>query len=145
MSKIDLEIKYIGNGIFQADDIEYCELNFKQNEAAIFRFVKWTANKARTIRQNSALHKYFTMLANALNDAGLDMRHTFFREIELQWSDYTVKERLWRHVQEALYGKKSTTKLEREEVSEVYKQIDKKMLEKGVNVQFPSINTQGLD
>lgn len=145
MSKIDLELKYIGSGIFQADDVEYCELNFKQNDAAIFRFAKWSANKARTIRQNSALHKYFTMLANALNDSGLDMRKVLKPEVELTWSLVSVKEHLWRPVQEIVLNKESTTKLERDELNEVYRIIDKKMLEKGVNVQFPSINTQGLD
>ena len=145
MSKIDLELKYIGNGIFQAADVEYCESVLKPNDMAIFRYVKWTANKARTIRQNSALHKYYSLLASALNEAGLDMRKVLKPEIELTWSLVSVKEYLWRPVQEIVLDKKSTTKLEREDLDKVYRLIDRKMLEKGVDVPFPSVNTQGLD
>ena len=117
MSKIDLELKYIGNGIFQAADVEYCESVLKPNDMAIFRYVKWTANKARTIRQNAALHKYFVRLFNALNDAGLDMRKVLKPEIEIPWTLSSVKEYLWRPVQRIMLEKESTTELETSAVS----------------------------
>jgi hypothetical protein len=145
VSKIDLELKYIGNGIFQAADVEYCESVLKPNDAAIFRYVKWTANKARTIRQNAALHKYFVRLFNALNDAGLDMRKVLKPEIEIPWTLSSVKEYLWRPVQRIMLEKDSTTELETSEVDKVYRVLDRKMLEKGVNVAFPSVSNHGLD
>jgi len=145
VSKIGLELKYIGNGIFQAADVEYCESVLKPNDEAIFRYVRWTANKARTLRQNAALHKYFVKLAHALNDAGLDLHHSFFREIELQWNEKMVKDKLWRKIQIAVTEKESTAKLDRKEVDEVYRLIDRKMLEQGVNVAFPSVSNHGLD
>ncbi len=145
MSKIDLELKYIGNGIFQAADVEYCESVLKPNDAAIFRYVKWTANKARTLRQNAALHKYFVRLFNALNDAGLDMRKVLKPETEIPWTLSSVKEYLWRPVQRIMLNKESTTELETTEVDEVYRVVDRKMVEKGVNVPFPSVSNQGLD
>ena len=37
--------------------------------------------KKRTLLQNRAMHKYFTLLANQLNEAGLDMRKTLKQEI----------------------------------------------------------------
>ncbi len=145
MSKIDLELKYIGNGIFQAADVEYCESVLKPNDAAIFRYVKWTANKARTLRQNAALHKYFVRLFNALNDAGLDMRKVLKPETEIPWTLSSVKEYLWRPVQRIMLNKESTTELETTEVDEVYRVVDRKMVEKGINVPFPSVSNQGLD
>ncbi len=145
MSKIDLELKYIGNGIFQAADVEYCESVLKPNDMAIFRYVKWTANKARTLRQNAALHKYFVRLFNALNDAGLDMRKVLKPETEIPWTLSSVKEYLWRPVQRIMLNKESTTELETTEVDEVYRVVDRKMVEKGINVPFPSVSNQGLD
>ena len=145
MSKIDLELKYIGNGIFQAADVEYCESVLKPNDAAIFRYVRWTANKARTLRQNAALHKYFVKLFNALNDAGLDMRKVLKPEIEIPWTLSSVKEYLWRPVQRIMLEKESTTELETTEVDEVYRVVDRKMIEKGINVPFPSVSNHGLD
>ncbi len=145
MSKIDLELKYIGNGIFQAADVEYCDSVLKPNDMAIFRYVKWTANKARTLRQNAALHKYFVRLFNALNDAGLDMRKVLKPETEIPWTLSSVKEYLWRPVQRIMLNKESTTELETTEVDEVYRVVDRKMVEKGINVPFPSVSNQGLD
>lgn len=39
--------------------------------------------RERTLTQNRAIHLWFTMLADALNDAGLDMRTVLKPEIEI--------------------------------------------------------------
>ena len=39
------------------------------------------------------------MIANALNDAGLDMKKVLKPEIDIPWNTATVKEYLWRPVQ----------------------------------------------
>lgn len=65
----------------------------------------------RTLTQNAALHLFCTWLAEALNDAGLDMRATLKPEAEIPWTTQTVKDHLWRPIQQALTQKRSTTEI----------------------------------
>ena len=96
--------------------------------------------KQRTIQQNKALHLYFTWMANTLNDAGLDMRKTLKPEIEIPWNGKTVKEYLWRPIQELQLRKTSTTELTSDEIDVVYNTLNRFLGEKlGVQVDFPSI------
>lgn len=54
--------------------------------------------KQRTYLQNRSLHLFFTELANALNEAGLDMRKTLNPDVEIPWNSQSVKEHLWRPI-----------------------------------------------
>ena len=93
----------------------------------------------RTTKQNSAMHKYFTMMANDLNDAGLDMRKVMKPSAAIPWTLESVKEHLWGSLMVAMTGKEHTSELERNEVTKVYDQLTKHMGEKfGVFVPFPS-------
>ena len=67
----------------------------------------------RTNAQNKALHKNFELIAQALNDAGLTIQATLAKGIELEWTPHLVKEILWKRTQKALYGKNSTTQLDK--------------------------------
>jgi len=92
----------------------------------------------RTLRQNAAMHVYFKNLSEALNDAGLDMKRVLKPEIDIPWSAKTVKEWLWKPIQDYVMGEKSTTKLNRANVSEVYEVLTRHMAEKfGLSVPFP--------
>ena len=93
----------------------------------------------RTIRQNAALHLYFQLVADALNSAGLDMRKTLSAEIEIPWSKESVKEYLWRPVQETQLGKQSTKELTTKDIDIIYDTINRFLAEKGLHVSFPSI------
>ena len=72
----------------------------------------------RTIIQNSAMHKYFSLVAEALNDAGLDMKQVIKADVE--WSMFSVKEYMWKAIQKAILGKESTTLLKKDEIDDVY-------------------------
>ena len=97
------------------------------------------AEKQRTLRQNKALHLYFTLLALELNKAGLDMKKVLKPEIDIPWTTESIKEHIWRPIQKAMTIKKSTTELERGEVTKIYETINRFMGEKhGVSVTFPS-------
>ena len=99
------------------------------------------SEKIRTIQQNKALHKYFQMLADELNILGLDMRKTLKPSIDIPWSGATVKEFLWRPVQQAQLRKKSTTELTTQEIDKVFDTINRHLGERfGVSIQFPSID-----
>ena len=56
----------------------------------------------RSIKQNSAIHLYFTQLAEALNNAGYSVTKVMKHDAEIPWSPNLVKELLWRQVQEIM-------------------------------------------
>lgn len=64
--------------------------------------------KQRTLNQNAAMHLFFSWLADTLNDAGLDMRKTLREDVEMPWTQASVKDYLWRPIQEAMTDKTST-------------------------------------
>ncbi len=98
--------------------------------------------KRRTSQQNRALHLYFTLLATALNDAGMDMRKTIRRDVDIQWTSYSIKEFLWKPLQKALTGKKSTARIKTKDIDKVYDALNKVIGERtGVSVEFPSIES----
>lgn len=105
--------------------------------------IKVLKGRQRTLTQNKAIHKYFEMLADALNDGGYTIAKVITKPLELSWSKHTVKEILWRTVQKAILDKESTTKLERAEVSKVYDELNNIMSARyGINVRFPDAHEQ---
>lgn len=94
----------------------------------------------RSTQQNKSIHLYCTMLADALNEAGHDMRAVFeVKKVPVAWTGEGVKECLWKPLQEKLYGKRSTAELETTEVGDVYDALDKALnLTLGVTVNFPT-------
>lgn len=106
--------------------------------------IKAGTEKSRTSRQNSAMWLYCTMLADALNDAGYDMRTFPWREgMELPFTKHSVMEVFWRPVMEAMAGKDSTTEQITTDVMAVYEALSRAMAQKvGVAVDWPCIETQ---
>lgn len=108
--------------------------------------VDMNPERKRTSKQNSSLHVYCRKLADALNNAGLDMRRVMKPEYELPWSTYSVKDFLWRPIQDAILRKKSTTELTTVETQEVYKVLDANLGEKfGVSIPWPSKESQMME
>jgi len=94
----------------------------------------------RTAQQNRALHVLFALLAQTLNDNGLDMRKTLKPGVEIPWSGRSVKEHLWRPVQKLQLDKGSTTELTTVEIDQVFDTITRHIGEQfGISVPFPSI------
>lgn len=92
----------------------------------------------RTIQQNKALHKYFDLLAQALNEAGYDMRKTLKQDIEIPWNTETIKNYLWRPIQEAQLRKESTTELTTKDIDKVYDTLNRHLGTKfGIHISFP--------
>ena len=95
--------------------------------------------KSRTSTQNKALHKYFELLADELNSAGLDMKKTLKQTVDIPWSKETVKDYLWRPIQNAQLEKESTTELTTDEINKVYEVLNRHLGEKlQIHVPFPS-------
>lgn len=99
------------------------------------------AKSRRTEKQNAALHLYFTLLSEALNESGMDMKQ--FIKVDIQWTPTSVKEQLWKPLQKVLLNKISTKKLNKtEEINLIYDNLNRIIIErtKGeVQVPFPSI------
>jgi hypothetical protein len=72
------------------------------------------------------------------------MVKTLKQGVDIPWTKLTVKEHIWRPVQDAQLGKNSTIKLESHEVSAVYDVINRHLSDKfGVHVPFPSKDNNG--
>lgn len=100
--------------------------------------------KKRTSQQNSALHKYFGLLSDALNEKGFGMNKIISGNIEMWWTPLLTKECFWKPIQKAMFGKDSTTKLNKnKEIDMIVDVITKTITEKTggeVYVPFPSID-----
>jgi hypothetical protein len=95
----------------------------------------------RTMRQNKALHVLFQLLANTLNDNGLDMKKTLKPSVDIPWTGASVKEWLWKPVQNAQLNKNSTTKLTTVEIDQVFDTLVRHLGEQfGISMNFPSID-----
>ena len=96
-------------------------------------------NPSRTLTQNAALHLYLQMLADALNDAGLDMKKTLKPGVEIPWTKESAKKFLWAPIQDAMTSKESTTELDTCEPNDIYLVLSRHISEKfGVSVGWPS-------
>lgn len=97
-------------------------------------------NDNRTIQQNRALHKFFELLADELNNAGLDQRKVLKETISIPWTQTAVKDQIWKPIQRAMYSKGSTTELDKDsEITHIHKVIMRELGEKfGVDyIPFP--------
>jgi hypothetical protein len=97
-------------------------------------------HKQRTPQQNRALHVLFRLLAEELNNAGLDQRRVLKETVDIPWTSEAVKNQLWRPIQQAQLGKESTKELTTKEIDEVFDTINKHLGERlSVHIPFPSI------
>jgi hypothetical protein len=89
-----------------------------------------------TRKQQNALHLYLEMIANALNDKGHSVQEVLSKaKLDIFWTKENVKENLWREIQEAMYGTRSTTELNKQE------QIDRihDVINKFLSENFPDV------
>jgi hypothetical protein len=99
----------------------------------------YSLGKSRTLTQNRALHKFCDLLAIALNDAGLDQKKLLKPSIDIPWTQNAVKEMLWRPVQVAVTGIKSTTKPETSQYSAIYEVLNRHLsMKHGISVSWPT-------
>ncbi len=97
-------------------------------------------NKQRTIQQNKALHKFFEMVAEAFNDAGLDIKVVLAKNpVEVPWSKQLVKDLLWRPLQELQLKTHSTTELSTTDIDIIFETINRFLAGFGIHKPFPSL------
>ena len=108
------------------------------DEGTVFKYSK--PRNGRTAKQNRALSVYCTLLATALNDAGLEMKIQFMGgEIDIPWTHDLVKDHIWRPVQIAMQNIESTTEADTSQYGEVHRVLARDISQKhGVYVPWPS-------
>jgi hypothetical protein len=116
-TKIDSEIEF-------AEFIRDLRRLWNENHYLI---VKVRTGKQRTLTQNKALHLWLGMLADELNANNLDMRRVLKPTVEIPWTTDGAKEHIFKPVQNALIGKRSTTEASRTDYTDVVDVIAKHM------------------
>ena len=125
----------VKNSVSRDEFIKFVNQSCEEGKEVTFQ---WVVGNTRTKQQNNALHLYCRNLAEALNDAGYDMKKTIKQEVDIPWSDDLVKKFLWRPIQKAVTGKDSTAHLKKEQYNEVYQILNRHLADKlGVSVPFP--------
>ena len=97
--------------------------------------------KQRSQKQNRALHLWFRLLADTLNEAGLDMKAVLKPSVSISWNEKTIKEYIYKPILEAMLLKKSTTELTTKEIDKVWEIINLHLGEK-FGVEVPPIPSQ---
>lgn len=93
----------------------------------------------RTYRQNNALHLLFREMAKALNDAGFEISHPFKPDLEIPWSEHSVKELLYRPIITSYFKIDRSSLLDTEQLSESMTiLVDAVNRNTGVYVHIPS-------
>jgi len=105
--------------------------------------------KKRTEAQNRSLHLWYEQLAKLLNENGITMTTVLQKFIlDTPATKYTVKELLWRPLQQALVGKYSTKELlKQQEIDQIYDSLVKffgEQMELEIP-PFPSYENKFLD
>ena len=102
--------------------------------------------KQRTLTQNSSIHKYCEMVARELCNQGQTMQDVIKKITltEITPTTYSVKEIIFKPLQEATLGKKSTTQLTTAEVDQVYK-IMSMFLSKQFEIDLPFPSQENTD
>jgi hypothetical protein len=72
----------------------------------------------RTYRQNNALHLLFRNMASALNDAGFEISHPFKPDLEIPWSEHSIKELLYKPIITSYFKVERSSLLDTAQLSE---------------------------
>ena len=101
----------------------------------------------RSSQQNRALHLFFRMVADQLNELGLEFHYSGLKGLELttRYTEDIVKNFVWRPIQIAMFDKESTRKINHEEINEILDVITKFFGDRGVPVYFPNRFDQYLE
>ena len=93
----------------------------------------------RTYRQNRTIHLLFRQMATALNDAGFEISHPFKPDLEIPWSEHSVKELLYRPIISSYFKIDRSSLLDTAQLSESMDiLVDAVNRNTGVMVNIPS-------
>lgn len=104
-------------------------------------------NKYRTEQQNKAMHKYFTLASDELNDKGITLTQLLeiiISKVQLMITPNVIKEQVWKPIQKALSGTESTRAIRKDgDIDKVYDSVNKALSEQlQCYIPFPSREMQ---
>lgn len=96
--------------------------------------------RKRTLSQNSALHLFFTNLADQLNELGEVFNYTGFngKEMDMMFTPELIKNTLWRPMQISLFEIESTKDIDTNQINKILDIITNFFAKKGIPVSFPN-------
>jgi len=101
-------------------------------------------SKKRTLSQNSALHKYFDLIAKQFQELGLTynyMNQFTGHTIELAYTSNLVKDFIWRPIQQTLFNIESTTEIDTNQINQIIEVLTLHFGKHGIKIDFPSWQT----
>lgn len=116
----------------------FCKFVHKELEEGRPRFYS-IVHANRTNRQNATVHLLFRRMATALNEAGFEISHPFKPELEIPWSEHSVKELLYRPIITSYFKVEQSSALDTAQISESMEiLVDAVNRNTGVLVNIPS-------
>jgi hypothetical protein len=101
--------------------------------------IELKAKEKRTSLQNRALHLFFKIMADQLNNLGLDC------SIEIQnitfsvpYTDMTFKNEIWRPIQKTMYGIESTKDINTKQINGILDVLTVSFGQSGIEITFPN-------
>lgn len=93
----------------------------------------------RTNKQNNTLAVLCRRLADGLNNAGFEIPHPFKPDLEIPYTEISVRELIYKPIIKAMFDADSSTTLTTEQFSEAMTtMVDAVCRNTGVNVPIPS-------
>lgn len=115
--------------------IAYIENQVEQGIERVYTIEKMD----RTYRQNRTLHLLFRQMATALNEAGFEISHPFKPDLEIPWSEHSVKDLLYRPIITSYFKVERSSLLDTAQLSESMEiLVDAVNRNTGVYVPIPS-------
>lgn len=135
-----IKIQFYKNDLPKQRNIKENELHeqiYKASEKGDFEI---TINNKRSLAQNNALHLYYSLLSDEFNNQGLDFEKIFKNPVAIIITPEIIKECMWKPLQKAMFGTKSTTKLSKQkQIDMIYDVLNKKLSESfGIHIPFPN-------
>lgn len=93
--------------------------------------------KKRTLRQNRSLHKWFSEIANEVNNAGIG-QNLVLEGLQVDHTAESIKN-IFRAVCRAKYGKVSTTELTTVELQDCVEELTRILGNSGITMGFPTV------
>ena len=127
---------------YELEEIQQTALKIGLSKSIVQSLIDNLPQK-RSSQQNKALHLLFQNIAFELNRIGMEFTYNGIKGMEIQ-TTYTpeiVKEFIWKKLQQSLYGKESTTQLTTSDINMIFEILGKWFSEKGVIIEFPSVET----
>ena len=130
--------------------MKYNLSNEKENQTAYIQFNHLLQNgrlielreikKTRTTLQNAALHQFFVLISQELNNLGLEFIYVGIKGTQLStiYTPDIVKNYIWRPIQITLFNIKSTKKLSTHHINHISDVIIKFFGEKDIYINFPN-------